>query len=79
MSIFDAHYLFFFLFFFFVLLFLTSIIRSVAMHAFVREEGCQSESFHLCMNSNHSAGGGRLGRRRRGVFTWQEERSRAVM
>lgn len=34
MSIFDAHYLFFF-----SLLFLTSIIRSVAMHAFVREEG----------------------------------------
>lgn len=47
-------------FFSFVFLFLTSIIRSVAMHAFVREEGCQSrESFHLCMNSNHSAGGGR--------------------
>lgn len=36
MSIFDARYLFYF---FFVLLFLTSIIRSVAMHAFVREEG----------------------------------------
>lgn len=40
MSISDPHYLFFC-----VLLFLTSIIRSVAMHAFVREEGCQSESF----------------------------------
>lgn len=45
MSIFDARYLFFFSssFFVFVLLFLTSIIRSVAMHAFVREEGRQSD------------------------------------
>lgn len=32
---------------FFVLLSLTSIIISVAMHAFVREEGCQSEAFHF--------------------------------
>lgn len=50
---------------FVVLLFLTSIIRSVAMHAFVRKEGGaeSGESFHLCMNPNHSAGGGRLGSR----------------
>lgn len=44
------------------------------MHAFVREEGCQSrESFHLCMNSNHSAGGGRWG-----GFT-QREAERTLM
>lgn len=34
--------------FVFVILFLTSIIGSVAMHAFVREEGCQSENLFIC-------------------------------
>lgn len=41
---------------FVVLLFLTSIIRSVAMHA--KREVSVRESFHLCMISNPSAGGG---------------------
>lgn len=41
---------------FVVFLFLTSIIRSVAMHA--KRKVWVRESFHLCMNSNPSAGGG---------------------
>lgn len=61
MSISDACYLFFFFFFFLFVsrvLFFISIIRSVAMHAFVRLEECRSENlfFLLCMNSNRSAG-----------------------
>jgi len=33
-----------------------------------RERGRVSESFHLCMNSNHSAGEGRLGGGWEGVY-----------
>lgn len=75
MNIFDARYLFFF--FFFCLIIPYKYYQKCCYACFC-ERGRASVRFHLCMNSNHSAGGGRSGWT--GAFTKQEkERDADVM
>lgn len=61
-------------FFFFFCLIIPYKYYQKCCYACFCERGRASVRFHLCMNSNHSAGGGRSGWT--GVFTEQEEKER---